>query len=118
VRQALAAVGLVDEILRLPDGLNTLLQTDGAPLSTTQALRLMLARAIVGHPRLLLIDGTLDALPDEILPAVLASLVGGGRTWTVLIATGRRAVIERCDQALTLGENAAEADPGGDDFSD
>ena len=65
VREALAAVGLVDEVLQLPDGLNTMLQTNGAPLSTTQALRLMLARAIVGRPRLLLIDGTLDALPDD-----------------------------------------------------
>ena len=109
VRQALAAVGLVDELLELPDGLNTMLQTDGAPLSTTQALRLMLARAMVGRPRLLLIDGTLDALPDEMQEAMLANLLGPGRPWTTLIATGRRGVSDRCEQAVPLGRTAAEA---------
>jgi ABC-type bacteriocin/lantibiotic exporter with double-glycine peptidase domain len=103
VREALAAVGLVDEVLQLPDGLNTLLQTNGAPLSTTQALRLMLTRAIVDRPRLLLIDGTLDALPDEMQRALLANFAGQGRAWTVLIATGRQTVIDRCDRVVALG---------------
>jgi len=112
VREALAAVGLVDEILKLPDGLNTLLQTNGAPLSTTQALRLMLARAIVSRPRLLLIDGTLDPLPDEALPALLANLVGQARPWTILIATGRRVVMDRCDRVVTLGHRSQPDDHG------
>ncbi|MBM4094491.1 MAG: ATP-binding cassette domain-containing protein [Planctomycetes bacterium] len=109
VREALAAVGLADEILKLPDGLNTRLQTNGAPLSTTQALRLMLARAIVGSPRLLLIDGTLDGLPDDALPALLAHLVGRGGPWTALIATGRQAVADRCDRVVALGPRAQPA---------
>jgi ABC-type bacteriocin/lantibiotic exporter with double-glycine peptidase domain len=108
VREALAAVGLVDEVLQLPDGLNTMLQTNGAPLSTTQALRLMLARAIVGSPRLLLIDGTLDALSDDMQHALLARILGPSRPWTVLIATGRQVVIGRCDHVVTLGQSAAQ----------
>ncbi len=118
VREALAAVGLVDEVLRLPDGLNTMLQTNGAPLSTTQALRLMLARAIADRPRLLLIDGTLDALPDDTLHALLANLAGQDRPWTVLIVTGRQMVIERCDHVVTLGRSPAHAEYDGSDFSD
>ncbi len=117
VREALAAVGLVDEVLQLPDGLNTMLQTNGAPLSTTQALRLMLARAIVGRPRLLLIDGTLDALSDDMQHALLARLLGPSRPWTVLIATGRQVVIGRCDHVVTLGRSAAQAKHQGGDFS-
>ena len=72
VREAVDAVNLLDDVLRLPDGLNTELQTHGAPLSSSQALRLMLARAMVERPRLLLIDGTLDALPDDALGEVLS----------------------------------------------
>lgn len=100
VREALAAVGLTDEFLRLPGGLNAILQTAGAPLSSTQALRLMLARAIVGHPRLLLIDGTLDALPDEMLDRLLPVLLGPQRPWTALIVSGRQQVLERCDRVI------------------
>ena len=102
VRDALEAVGLLDEILEMPDGLNSVLQTNGAPLTQSQALRLMLARAIVGRPRLLLIDGTLDALPDETLREVLSRLAGDGIPWTLLVATGRDSVIEACDRTVAL----------------
>jgi putative ABC transport system ATP-binding protein len=104
VRQALGAVGLTDEILELPDGLNAILQTNGAPLSTSQALRLMLARAIVGRPRLLLIDGTLDALPDSMLAKLLPRLMGSDRLWTTVIVTGRQAIIDRCDRVWELSK--------------
>jgi ABC-type bacteriocin/lantibiotic exporter with double-glycine peptidase domain len=106
VREALDAVGLTDEIQELPDGLNAVLQTNGAPLSTTQASRLMVARAIVGHPRLLLIDGILDALPDAMLQQLLPNLVGRNHPWTTLIATGRQTVIDRCDRAVSLGPSS------------
>ena len=118
VREALAAVGLLDEILKLPDGLNTVLQTNGAPLSATQALRLMLARAIADGPRLLLIDGTLDALPDGLTRALIPNLVGPGKPWSVLIATGRQMVIERCDRVISLGRTDEREEHGGADFSD
>jgi ABC-type bacteriocin/lantibiotic exporter with double-glycine peptidase domain len=69
----------------------------------------MLARAIVGSPRLLLIDGTLDALSDDMQHALLARILGPSRPWTVLIATGRQVVIGRCDHVVTLGQSTAQA---------
>ena len=107
VREALEAVGLLDELLRLPDGLNTALQTNGAPLSSSQAVRLMLARAIVGRPRLLLIDGTLDSLSDETVGDVLENLSKENAPWTLLVTSGRRAVMEACDRVVDLKPSAA-----------
>lgn len=103
VREAISAAGLLDEVLQLPDGLNTVLQTNGAPLSSSQALRLMLARATVDHPRLLLIDGTLDGLPDDVLPNVLARIARNGSPWTLLVATGRQSVMDACQRTVSLG---------------
>ena len=101
VRDALATVGLLDELLKLPDGLNSVVQTDGAPLTQSQSLRLMLARAIVSRPRLLLIDSTLDGLPDEAVEAVLSRLTGNA-PWTLLVATGRNSVADACDRKVNL----------------
>jgi ABC-type bacteriocin/lantibiotic exporter with double-glycine peptidase domain len=102
VRDSLAAVGLLDVLSDLPDNLNTVLQTGGVPLSTTQAQLLMLARAIVGRPRLLLIDGTLDALGERMLEHPLAAILAPGAPWTVLIATHRQEIAERCQRTVTL----------------
>jgi len=107
VRQSLETVDLLEEILKLPEGLNSRLQTNGAPLSGSQAARLMLARAIVGRPRLLLIDGTLDALSDDIAIKVLKNLASKDAPWTLLVTTGRQALVEACDRRVMLGEATA-----------
>ena len=109
VREALELVGLLDEVLQLPQGMTTRLITGGAPLSSSQALRLMLARAIVGRPRLLVIDGTLDPLPDQIVWSTIRNLVGNQPPWTLVITSGRREVIEACDHRIDL--------PGGNNRS-
>jgi ABC-type bacteriocin/lantibiotic exporter with double-glycine peptidase domain len=102
VREAMDAVGLLDEVLQLPEGLNTLLRTGGAPLTSSQARRLMLARAIVGRPRMLLIDGTLDAIPDKLLPSLLSHLQGPQTPWSLLVTTGRESIRKACDQVIDL----------------
>jgi ABC-type bacteriocin/lantibiotic exporter with double-glycine peptidase domain len=109
VRDALEMVGLSDELLKLPDGLNTELQTNGSPLTASQAQRLMLARAVVGRPRLLLIDGSLDGLPDDAVAPICDRLTREGAPWTLLVATGRRCVVEACDRVVSLN-----ADPTGE----
>ena len=65
VSEALAAVGLLDELQALPDGLATELQPHGRPLSHRQACRLMIARAIVGRPRLIVLDGAIDQIDQH-----------------------------------------------------
>jgi predicted ABC-type transport system involved in lysophospholipase L1 biosynthesis ATPase subunit len=62
----------------------------------------MLARAIVGHPRLLLIDGALDGLADEVVTSLCSRLTREDRPWTLLIATGKRCVAEACDRQVSL----------------
>ena len=102
VREALTIVGLVEELMRFPDGVNTELQTGGTPLTTGQAQRLMIARAIVGRPRLLVLDGTLDGLHDDDLQVILDGICGPEHPWTVIITTGRREVAQRCQRILDL----------------
>ncbi len=104
VRESLIAVGLLDEIMRLPDGLSTRVQTNGAPLTESQVRRLMIARAIVGRPRLLLIDGTLDGLQDEALQTTLDDLCAPTRPWTLMVATGRQDIAARMEKTLDLSE--------------
>jgi ABC-type bacteriocin/lantibiotic exporter with double-glycine peptidase domain len=107
IRDALEAVGLLESLLCMPDGLNTKLQSDGKPLSTSQARRLMLARAIAGRPRLLLIDGTLDGLSSSAMRDVLDGILQGAeRQMTVVIATTQQAVIDRCDRVVQLGHQS------------
>lgn len=106
VREALERVGLIDDILRLPEGLNTHLVETGYPLTSNQARKLMLARAIVGRPRLLLIDGLIDALPDHEAEQLTQMLVDPERLWTLIMVTGRRSLAELGTVIYETGEPA------------
>ena len=83
-------MGLLDDVLRLPDGLDTVLKPPGSQLVATHRQLLMLARAIAGRPRLLLVDGALDGLGDLQLPRACEALQNQDQPWTLLVATNRR----------------------------
>jgi putative ABC transport system ATP-binding protein len=102
VREALQLVELWDEVLALPHGLDTMLQTGGFPLSQSQVARLMLARALVSKPRLLLIDGTLDLLPPRMRQRIWERISNVGQPWTLILTTHDSKIIEDCNKVLEL----------------
>jgi len=99
---ALERVGLLARFLEMPEGLNTPLLAGGRPLSDSQKVKLCLARAIVGNPKLLMIDKVLDGLDPERSSRVYETLFGPGRNWTLLLATRDRNLLERCDRIYRL----------------
>ncbi|GIW92204.1 MAG: hypothetical protein KatS3mg110_0245 [Pirellulaceae bacterium] len=107
VRQALHEVRLLGEVLELPDGINTRLSTGGTPLSLGQAERLMLARAIVGAPRLLILDELLDDMDQEVRRILLPTLFGANARWTLLVVTHSQEVAQLCDRQIRLERNGA-----------
>ncbi len=106
VHQALQQTGLLDDLFLLPDGLGTQLTASGAPLSETQVRRLVLARAMAGCPRLLILDTLIDPLPDDQAMALMDVLAGEKVPWTLIVFSNRRKILEHCDQIFELTENS------------
>jgi ABC-type bacteriocin/lantibiotic exporter with double-glycine peptidase domain len=107
VRAAIAAVGLKDVIEALPEGLATRLSTGGAGLSAGQARALMLARAIAGRPRLILLDESLDDLDPASRSAALRALLSpGAAPWSLLITTHDPDALRGCDEVYVLDAGA------------
>jgi putative ABC transport system ATP-binding protein len=100
IRRSLDAVGLSDRVARLPDGLETSLPPDGRPLSNNELGRLAIARAIVGRPRLLLLDGILDGLDLESCPELLDTLFDPAASWTLVLVTVRDEIRSRCGRVV------------------
>ncbi|MBA4187541.1 MAG: ABC transporter ATP-binding protein [Planctomycetaceae bacterium] len=100
VREALRVVGLLSIVHSLPNGLETPLIPTGGPLSASQSLRLSLARALVGKPRLLILDGVLDALDLRECPDLLPRLFDRSAPWTLLITSTNPAVVGMCDRII------------------
>lgn len=115
VQRVLHRLGLMAEIERLSNGLETNLRADGRPLSRAQVLRVQVARAVAGRPRLLLVSDVFEELNDEERNALLEVLFDRSAPWTLVIATHRAEVLARCDRVLRLSDVSAAdaASPGG-----
>jgi putative ABC transport system ATP-binding protein len=102
IRSALSQLGLLDEITSFPHGIHTQLGGDGRPLSIAQAHRMVLARAIVGSPRLILVDETLDDLDEESREIALEVLMHKSAPWTLVLTTHDGNLAKRCETIISL----------------
>lgn len=101
VRRALAVVELLDEAHRFAHGLDTRLSENGRPLSSGQARRLLMARALAGRPRFLILDGVLDAL-DAALRRRIWDRIRNDYPATVLLLTTNESLGSWCDTVVRL----------------
>ena len=102
VRAALEAVGLWEDVAALPEGIETHLPTGGPLLSQGQAMRLCVARALAGRPRLVVLDTALAELDPASRKAIQGALLDREAPWTVLVATHDRELLRSCDEILVL----------------
>jgi ABC-type bacteriocin/lantibiotic exporter with double-glycine peptidase domain len=88
LRAVLDSVGLREEIEELPNGLETWLREDARPLSSGQAHRMVLARALILKPRLLILDELLDSIDKKVMEQyILPTLLSPSAPWTLLVMT-------------------------------
>ncbi len=110
LRAALASAGLLDEILAMPDGLDTFVGETGARLSGGQARRLAIARAYLKDAPLLVLDEPtegLDASTEDVVLNALGTLMRGR---TTLLITHRREALRLADAVVAFDQGR----PGGE----
>ncbi len=98
--EVLERTGLAALVARLPRGLDTPLAEEGRNLSAGERMRIMLARAWLAKPRLLLLDEpetALDAEAVAVLEALFASFAG-----SILFSTHNPRLARLADTAWLL----------------
>jgi len=102
VLQALADAQLDREVQALPQGLRTTVSAGGGSLSVSNAKKLLLAQAIAGRARLLLLEDIVQHLEGEDRLNVIAMLCDRGRPWTLLVVTPDPTFLAACDRVVVL----------------
>lgn len=95
---------LLDWIESLPDGWETVVGESGAALSGGQRQRLVLARALLADPPVLLLDEPTEGLDPATADALLADLLSATEGRTTLLATHRLSGLAAVDQVLVLDD--------------
>src|SRR5712692_9278262 len=102
VRQAALEAGLGRALERLPGGLGTMLGERGHELSMGERQRVLLARAFVANPRILILDEATANLDFKTEAAVKQTLRQLTRGRTTLIIAHRQSMLTEVDKVVAL----------------
>jgi ATP-binding cassette subfamily C protein len=98
--EAARLAGLADDIRAMPMGMHTVIVDAASTLSGGQRQRLLVARAIVARPRILLFDEATSAL-DNLTQAMVARSIAKLQVTRIVIAH-RMSTVVGADRVLVL----------------
>ncbi|MFC2094843.1 ABC transporter ATP-binding protein [Candidatus Bipolaricaulota bacterium] len=104
VLDALEQLGIREWVLRLPDGIDTMLAAEGGGLSAGQGQLIALGRAFLADPGLVILDeasSRLDPETEALLEIAVDRLL---ENRTAIIIAHRLSTVERADQIMILDE--------------
>lgn len=90
-----------DFVLNLPNGLDTVCSEQGGGLSEGQAQRIAIARSLLRDKSIMIFDEATSALDPETEKQLLKNILAH-HDKTVIFITHRPAVVEYCNQVLTI----------------
>lgn len=91
-----------DELLAMTDGYDTPVGERGGRLSGGQRQRLCIARALLGHPAILVLDEPTSALDARSESLIRDTLVTQANRATIFIVAHRLTTLEICDKIMVL----------------
>jgi ABC-type bacteriocin/lantibiotic exporter with double-glycine peptidase domain len=86
----------------MPLGLRTPVTNGGKGFTTSQTLRLLVARAIVARPQLLILDGTLHSMQPAMRETILRRLCSKEEPWSVIFVSNDPALGAYVDRRIML----------------
>ena len=106
VKEYAARTGLHDFIAALKDGYDTMLDPTGKRLARNVVHRILLVRALVSKPRLLLLEEPWMNMSREHRSQIL-QLLNEIKNTTLVVVTNDEEFIQQCDKVIVMNENGS-----------
>ena len=102
--EAAEAAGIAEDIADMPMGMQTVISEGSSNISGGQRQRLLIARALVGKPAILIFDEATSALDNRSQAIVTRSL--DKLKATRIVVAHRLSTIRRCDRIIVMDDGA------------
>jgi ABC-type bacteriocin/lantibiotic exporter with double-glycine peptidase domain len=102
IYKALEIVGLTQFLKEQPKGLETVLYPEGKQMSYTIAKKLILARAIIKQPKIMILEDPLDQFNLEETVRIINYLTDIKRPWALIVVSSKKSWRTQCNETITL----------------
>jgi ATP-binding cassette subfamily B multidrug efflux pump len=109
IEEAARLAQIYDEIMRFPQGMNTVIGERGITLSGGQRQRIAIARALLMDPPIFILDDALSSVDIQTEEKILEGLEKFLRGKTSLLITHRIAPLRRADRIIVLEQGRVAA---------
>jgi ABC-type multidrug transport system fused ATPase/permease subunit len=102
VRWALRFAELEEEVDAMPHGLKTHVRAAGKVFAPTHIARILVARAILGRPQLLIFEGILHNMHPAMRETILRRLCSKEEPWSVIFVSNDPNLTPHVDRRIML----------------
>ena len=99
---AIQSVGLSNYVKHLPKGLNTILRPEGKEISYTTAKKIILARAIIKKPKLLVLKEPLDHFDQKEASKIIDFLIDKKHDWSLIVVSQNQLWKNKLSKVVSL----------------
>ncbi|WP_298781759.1 peptidase domain-containing ABC transporter [uncultured Polaribacter sp.] len=95
-------VGLTQFLKEQPKGLSTIINPEGKQISFTIAKKIILARAIIKQPKIMILEDPLDQFNLEETVKIISYLTDEKRPWALIVVSSKKSWKNQCNSIITL----------------
>jgi ABC-type bacteriocin/lantibiotic exporter with double-glycine peptidase domain len=104
VRWAVKETGLTEFVKAQPQGLKSMIYPEGKHIPHTVSKKILLARGIVTHPKLLILREPLDQIEANEARRIMKFLTAPERPWGLVVASQNEDWAANCSQIMKLDD--------------
>ena len=109
IYEVIEHIGLSDFLKELPNGLSTFIKPEGKSLSFTMSKKILLARAIVKKPALLILEDPLDQFNPYEANKLIKYLTHENHNWSLVVVSNNQKWSSYCSQKIILEKGSIRA---------
>lgn len=91
-----------EDLLRMEEGLDTMIGEKGVSISGGQKQRISLARALIKEPEILILDDSLSAVDAKTEQSIIQNIQENRSNKTTIISTHRLSAVKEADEIIVL----------------
>ncbi len=102
LKWAIDNVKLGSFIKSLPNGLKTKIFPDGRQISSSNAQKIILARNIINHPKILFFEDPVEKMDEEVAKEIIDFLTDSKNKWTLIVSSKNDYWKQKCSRKITM----------------